>query len=440
MARNDSLAEESIIEGLGNMGEPSIQPEKQRERANPAQDARTPRVGVFLCQCGDNISRTVDLDEVRKFALKLPHVAFAAYQQFTCSSEGQGVIQRAIKEYGLNSIVVGCCTPKQYEEMYRECIAEAGLNPYLLEVVNLREQCSYPHHDQPKEATEKGKLLIRAAVQKVKLNEPLSIKKARISREVAVIGGGIAGIHASLSLAKMGYQVHLIEKEPTIGGNMAKLVKTFPTDDCAMCTLSPKMDEVGKNKNISLYTYSEVEKVEKTREGLSLVIKRKPRFVREEKCTGCNKCAEVCPVGIPNPYHQGLISTRPAIYKEFPAAVPNKYTIERRGIPPCRQACPLQQAAQGYIALVAQGKFAEALATIRRDNPLPTVCGRVCNHLCEDQCSRGQVDESVSIAAIKRFVTDFGIRHRDQILFSLPEHPGEPLRMNNLLAPPPPPP
>ena len=154
---------------------------------NPLQMPEERRVGVFLCKCGDNISRTVDLGEVREFALKLPGVVFAAYQQFTCSSEGQGIIQRAIKEYRLNSIVVGCCTPKQYEEMYRECVAGAGLNPYLLEVVNLREQCSYPHHNQPKEATEKGKLLIRAAVQKVKLNEPLAIKKAKISKEVAVI-------------------------------------------------------------------------------------------------------------------------------------------------------------------------------------------------------------------------------------------------------------
>ena len=407
---------------------------RERER-DLRQSAEARRVGVFLCRCGDNISRTVNLDEVREFALTLPGVVFAAYQQFTCSSEGQGIIERAIKEYQLNSVVIGCCTPKQYEEMYRECVFRAGLNPYLLEIVNLREQCSYPHHDFPEMATEKGKLLVRAAVQKVKLLEPLTIKQAKISTEVAVIGGGIAGINASLSLAKMGYRVHLIEKEPTIGGNMARLVKTFPTDDCAMCTLSPKMDEVTKNKNISLYAYSEVEEVEKTKDGLRISIKRKPRYVIEERCTGCNKCTEVCPVKIPNRYNKGLFSTKAAAYKEFPAAVPNKYTIERLGIPPCRQACPIQQSAQGYVALVAQGKFAEALATIRRDNPLPTVCGRVCNHLCEDECSRGKVDESISIAALKRFVTEYGYQHRSDILFSLPDHPGEPLKMTNLLAP-----
>jgi|GEM_PF-324179 len=395
------------------------------------------RIGVFLCRCGDNISRTVDLDQVRDFASRLPGVVFSAYQQFTCSSEGQQVIQRAIRELGLEAVVIGCCTPKQYEDMYRECVAEAGLNPYLLEIVNLREQCSYPHHDQPQEATQKAKLLVKAAVEKVKLHEPLEIKRVRVSKEVAVIGGGIAGIHCSLSLARMGYQVHLIEKETTIGGKMAKLVKTFPTDDCAMCTLSPKMDEVSKNKNISLYTYSEVAGVEKTREGLRLLVKKKPRYVKEDRCTGCNKCSEVCPVRIPNRYNHGLPSTKPAIYKEFPAAVPNKYTIERLGIPPCRQACPLQQAAQGYIALIAQGKFAEALAVIRRDNALPTVCGRVCNHLCEEKCSRGQVDESISIAALKRFVTEFGYRNRDRILFSLAKSAGAGLKMTNLMATPP---
>ena len=409
-----------------------------RERGlDLGQNEEVRRVGVFLCRCGDNISRTVNLDEVREFALTLPGVVFAAYQQFTCSSEGQGIIQRAIRECHLNSVVIGCCTPKQYEEMYRECVFRAGLNPYLLEIVNLREQCSYPHHDCPEKATEKGKLLVRAAVQKVKLLEPLTIKQAKISTEIAVIGGGIAGINASLSLAKMGYKVHLIEKEPTIGGNMARLVKTFPTDDCAMCTLSPKMDEVTKNKNISLYAYSEVEEVEKTKDGLRISIKRKPRYVIEERCTGCDKCSEACPVKIPNRYNKGLFSTKTAVYKEFPAAVPNKYTIERLGIPPCRQACPIQQSAQGYLALVARGKFAEALAVIRRDNPLPTVCGRVCNHLCEDECSRGKLDESISIAAIKRFVTEYGYQHKDDILFSLPDHPGEPLKMTNLLAPEP---
>jgi heterodisulfide reductase subunit A2 len=411
--------------------------DEMKTMSDPGKIPHDRKVGVFLCKCGDNISRTVDLGEVREFALSLPNVSFSAFQQFTCSSEGQGIIQKAIQEYGLNAVVVGCCTPKQYEEMYRECIAAAGLNPYLLEIVNLREQVSYPHHDDPRGATQKAKLLVRAAVQKAELLEPLTVKKAKISREVAVIGGGIAGINASLYLAKIGHKVHLIEKEPTIGGNMASLVKTFPTDDCAMCTLSPKMDEVSKNKNITLYTYSEVDKVEKTREGLSLHIKRKPRYVDEDLCTGCNKCTEVCPVKIPNAYDRGLKSTKSAIYKQFPAAVPNKFTMERLGIPPCRQACPIQQSAQGYVALVAQGKFPEALATIRRDNPLPTVCGRVCNHLCEDQCSRGKMDDSISIAGIKRFVTEFGFQSRDNLLFSRPDHPGEPLNLVNLLAPPP---
>lgn len=379
------------------------------------------KIGVFLCRCGGNISQVVDLDRLKEFAEKQPDVEFAEYQSFTCSSEGQAVIQNAIKEQDIDAVVIGCCTPKQYEELYRECIQESGLNPYLLEMVNLREQCAYPHHDEPEKATQKGMRLLRAAVDKVRLLRPLNLEKAKINTDVAVIGGGIAGVQASLMIAKMGYTVYLIEKETTIGGNMAKLVKTFPTDDCAMCTLSPKLDEVGKNKNIRLMTYSEVEDVEKTPEGLRLKVLRKARYLDEEKCTGCGKCAEVCPVDIYNEYDQGLFSTKKAAYKNFAAGVPNLYTIQKKHMAPCKTACPVNQAAQGYLALVAEKRFEEAFNVVCRDNPLPTVCGRVCNHVCETECTRSDVDEAIAICGVKRFITDYAIRHHIEPDISLVE-------------------
>ncbi|GAB4299340.1 MAG: hypothetical protein Kow0090_14790 [Myxococcota bacterium] len=371
------------------------------------------RLGVFLCRCGGNISGAIDMDKLSEYARSIEGVVFAAYQSFTCSSEGQSVIQEKIKEHNLTGVVIGCCTPKQYEELYRECIWEAGLNPYLLEMVNLREQCSYPHFHEPDKALEKAKLLLRGGLNKLGYLEPLETRQVKINRDVAVIGAGISGIVAASNLAKMKFNVHLIEKEPTVGGNMAKLVKTFPTDDCAMCTLSPRMDEVNKRKNINLMTYSKVVDARKTPEGYTLTVRRLARYVDEEKCTGCGKCSEVCPARVFKDFNNGIESFRPAIYKEFPSAVPNKFTLTKYGIQPCRNACPISQAVQGYVNLIARKKYLEAFRVIRRDNPLPAVCGRVCRHFCEDDCTRGNFEEPLSICRLKRFVADWAQNNAD---------------------------
>jgi heterodisulfide reductase subunit A-like polyferredoxin len=222
---------------------------------------------------------------------------------------------------------------------------------------------------------------------------------------VMVVGGGIAGMQASLDLAEQGFKVYLVEKESAIGGKMAQLDKTFPTNDCAMCTISPKLVETGRHPNIQILTNTEVQDVTGSAGDFMVRVKQAPRYVDPTKCVACGDCAEVCPVIIPDQFNEGL-SPRQAIFKLYPQAVPNAFAIEKRGIAPCRDACPSGQRAQGYIALIREGRWDDALRVIKMDNPFPGICGRICNHRCETACNRGQVDEPINIRALKRFVTD----------------------------------
>ncbi len=223
---------------------------------------------------------------------------------------------------------------------------------------------------------------------------------------VMVVGGGIAGIQASLDLANSGFKVYLVENSPSIGGAMAQLDKTFPTNDCAMCIMSPKLVDCARHLNIELLTYSEIESVTGEKGNFEVKVLRKSRYIDESKCTGCGECAEACPVVVPSEFEEGL-STRKAIYRPFPQAAPNIFAIQKSGYPPCRDACPARCNVQGYVALIRERKFKEALDLIRERVPLPAICGRICGHLCEDACNRQYVDESVQIRALKRFVTDY---------------------------------
>jgi heterodisulfide reductase subunit A-like polyferredoxin len=222
---------------------------------------------------------------------------------------------------------------------------------------------------------------------------------------VMVVGGGIAGMQASLDLAEAGYKVYLVDKKPAIGGHMAQLDKTFPTNDCAMCTISPKLVDCGRHRNIELLMDSDVLGVSGEAGHFSARVRTRPRYIDLDKCTGCGDCGEVCPVIIPGRFDEGL-ATQNAAYKLYPQAVPNAFAIEKRGISPCRDACPAHQRAQGYIALIREGRYADALRVIKEDNPFPGICGRICNHRCEDACNRGKLDDPINIHALKRFVTD----------------------------------
>jgi len=286
-----------------------------------------PRIGVYVCHCGLNIAGTVNCDEVARFAAALPHVIVAKDNRYACSDQGQELIKSDIKEHNLNRVVVASCSPRLHEPTFRKACEEAGLNKYLFEMANVREHCSWVHLHDKEAATEKAKDLVRAAVAKVALLEPAIETEVPILREALVIGGGVAGIQAALDLADTGYKVYLVEREPSIGGRMAQIDKTFPTMDCSICILAPKMSDVGHHPNIELLPNSEVQEVKGYIGNFKVKVLKKPRYVTDD-CSACNDCSEVCPVTAPNEFDIGL-ATRKAIYTPFAQAVPSTYIIDR---------------------------------------------------------------------------------------------------------------
>ena len=239
-----------------------------------------------------------------------------------------------------------------------------------------------------------------------------------------VVGAGIGGMQAALDLAEAGIKAYLLDRSPAVGGTMAQLDKTFPTNDCAMCIMSPKLVEVGRHLNIELLNCSDVEAVRGEPGDLTVTVRQHARYVDLKKCTGCGDCAAACPISLPDAFNGGL-STRKAIYKPYPQAIPNAYAIEKSGVAPCRDACPVHQRAQGYVALIAEGRYADAYRTIVEDNPFPSICGRVCNHRCEDACNRAQADAAVNIMGLKRFVADWAWDHWAEVEEVLSKPSGE---------------
>lgn len=285
------------------------------------------RIGVFVCWCGSNIAAAVDVQAVAEAVKQEPGVACAADCQYMCSEAGQSSIRQAIQEYGLTGIVVCSCSPRMHEATFRKAAASAGLNPYMVEIANIREQCSWIHKDR-ESATEKAVILARAAIAKLNLNTPLIAGESPVSKRALVIGGGIAGIQTALDIADAGFEVDIVEKSPTIGGKMAQLDKTFPTLDCSACILTPKMVDAASHEKITLYTYSEVEEVSGFVGSFTAKIRKKARGVDADKCTGCGACMEKCPSKrSKSEFDQGLCN-RAAIYIPFAQAVPNVPVID----------------------------------------------------------------------------------------------------------------
>ena len=366
------------------------------------------KVGVYVCHCGLNIAGTVDSEGVASYAATLPHVVVGRSYRYMCSDPGQDLIKNDIKELGLNRVVVASCSPRMHELTFRKACRDAGLNPYLYEHANIREHCSWPHADDKARATEKAKALVRAAVARVCHHDPLEVQEVPVNPNVLVVGAGIAGIQAALDIADGGKTVYMVERDASVGGHMIQLDRTFPTLDCSECILTPKMTDTGHHPNIELMTTSEVEKVSGYIGNFKVQIRKKPRYVDVEKCNSCGECAKVCPVELPDEFEMGL-HMRKAAYLPLPQAVPAAFAIDKRGTPPCRAACPAGVNAQGYVALISQGKFKEALGVVRRTVPFAGVLGRVCTHPCERECERAQVDEAIAIRSLKRFVADYEI-------------------------------
>jgi len=373
------------------------------------------KIGVYICHCGTNIGGVVDVAKVVEDAGGLDSVSVAREYRFMCSDQGQGMIKQDIKELGINRVVVASCSPQMHEPTFRRAVREAGLNPYLFEMANIREHASWVPLDH-EEATEKAKALVRAAVRRVYYQEPLETREVPVNPNTLVIGAGVAGIQAALEIADSGHPVYLVEKEPSIGGHMIQLDKTFPTLDCSACILTPKMSLAGSHPYVKLMSYSEVTQVSGYIGNFKVKIRQKPRYIDIKECNGCSDCEKVCPVSVPSEFNMGM-SQRKAAYRPFPQAVPSAYVIEKLGKSPCSATCPAGVNAHGYVALISQGKFKEAIEVLRRTMPFAGVCGRVCTHPCESECERGKVDDPIAIRALKRFMADYERRHgRDKVI------------------------
>jgi heterodisulfide reductase subunit A len=288
-----------------------------------------PKIGFYICHCGHNIAAMVDVAKIQKYTASLPGVTISREYKYMCSDPGQELIQKDIKEFGLNRIVVASCSPLLHEHTFRVAVEKAGLNPYYFHMVNIRENVSWVT-DNIEAATDKATDLVRAAIQRVFFHKPLVKKEVPVNPDVLVLGGGIAGIHASLTIANAGKKVFLVEREPTIGGHMAMFDKTFPTLDCAACILTPKMSAVKSHPNITLWSYSEVEKIEGFVGNYTVTVRRKPRYVIEDLCVGCMDCIDACiykEAKYPDEFNLGMSKRKP-IYIPFPQATPQVVLLD----------------------------------------------------------------------------------------------------------------
>ncbi|MBS3751398.1 MAG: CoB--CoM heterodisulfide reductase iron-sulfur subunit A family protein [Anaerolineales bacterium] len=286
------------------------------------------KVGVYICHCGTNIAGTIDVEEVREWAGNNPNVEVARDYEFMCSSTGQELIEKDIKEKGLTRVVVASCSPHMHEKTFRGATERGGLNPFLYEMANIREHDSWATNDK-EAATQKAKSLVNGAIERVVHHEPLEKIPVEINPNTLVVGGGIAGITAALELANSGKHVYLVEREGTIGGHMAQIDKTFPTLDCSACILTPKMVDVGQHDNITLLTYSEVEKVDGYIGNFEISVRKKARCVEEELCTSCGICEEKCPAQVVDEGYGAGLGYRKAIYRAFPQAVPGYPVLDK---------------------------------------------------------------------------------------------------------------
>lgn len=348
------------------------------------------RIGFYICHCGINIANRVRVADVAAYVATLPNVAISRDYLFMCSDPGQELIETDIRTHKLTRVVVASCSPRMHEKTFRAACQRAGLNPYrAFHMVCVREHVSWVTEDED-QATAKARLLVGAGIMRVTRQADLTPATFPVCTNTLVVGGGIAGMQAALDIGRAGFKAYLVERQPTVGGHMLQYDKTFPTLDCAACIGTPKMVSVGQAPNVELLSYSEVEKVDGFVGNFKVTVRQKSRYV-EETCTGCGECEKVCPIEFPNEWDVGT-KTRKAIYRPFPQAVPITYCITKYDRAPCVQTCPAGTNVQGYVALIRQERYREAVDLIRQKIPLPGTLGRVCPAPCEKACRRAEVD------------------------------------------------
>jgi len=379
-----------------------------------------PRVGVFICWCGVNIASTVDVEKVAQKASRLPGVVYSTSYRYMCSDPGQELIRDAISKYNLDRVVVASCSPAMHEPTFQKAVAETGLNPYLMEMANIREQDSWVHEDREL-ATEKAFELIAAAVERVKRAQPLEPLEFGVERKALVIGGGISGIQAALDIAEAGFKVYLVEKTPSIGGRMAQFDKTFPTLDCAMCILSPKMVDCYRHPNITLLSYSEIEEVKGFVGNFEVTIRKKARSVDENLCTGCGLCMERCPTKTKSEFDEE-IGERKAIYIPFPQAVPLVPVIDREnclwfskgrcGL--CQRVCPAKAIDYSQQDTYIKEKFGTIIVATGADVFDPSVYG---------EYGYGQYPDVITATQLERMINSSGPTGGEIIRPSDGKHP-----------------
>ncbi|MHA2060016.1 MAG: FAD-dependent oxidoreductase, partial [Candidatus Ranarchaeia archaeon] len=366
-------------------------------------DNKKERIGVYVCHCGINIAGKVDCEKVAESVKDLPGVTVSKSYKYMCSEPGQKLIQEDIEKEGLDRVVVASCSPLMHEPTFQGAVKEAGVNEYMFQMANIREQCSWVTKD-PEKATEKATSLVGGAIARIRLHEPLEPQKVPVEKSALVIGAGIAGITAALNIANSGFPVHLVER-------------------------SPRMVDVARHPNITIHSMTEVTACDGYVGNFKVTLNQRSRYIDLEKCTSCGDCEAECPVELYNEFDEGL-TLRTATSRLFPQAIPNKYYIDKHGSSPCRQGCPLGMNTHAMANLIAAGKLPEALGVIRQDIVFPRILGRVCHHPCEDACYRGDIDEPISIMSLKRFVADLEADGKIEM-------PIPPLGPNEILPPTP---
>ncbi|HYA45009.1 MAG TPA: FAD-dependent oxidoreductase, partial [Acidimicrobiales bacterium] len=355
----------------------------------------------------------LDLEALTTAAETLEGVVTARVSQFMCGTEGRRVIEAAVEERSLDRMVIGACSRRFQGPTFERVARELRLGENAVAFANLREGCSFVHRNEPALAQQKAERILAAAVARAAQQSDLARRRVFLHRSALVVGGGIAGLAAAEELAGAGIDVHLVEKEQSLGGQMARLAKTFPTEDCAMCSLAPRLTAAAVSPRVQIHTLADVTRVTGSPGEFRVTLRHRPRFVTEA-CVSCGNCTDACPVVLPSTFDFG-VATRKAIGRPFANAVPRTFAIDRRGVPPCTDACPLHTSAQGYAALVAERRFEEAYRLVAERNPFPSVCGRICTHPCEAACARSDVDAPVALNALERFVGDrFGPAVRPQ--------------------------